>query len=276
MNVLRYLIHSYIPMQLRARPFIIRVTISTSIRVHGALRAGVPIQILDQVDIVFLCLLRFLLFLFIVLVLFCLLFLDILLLFRFRLIFITLTLTFNITLRLSGFTLTNPLHPLRTTNTTLLLIHFLLTLLFCSTTTRLGLLPLPRLNLRINIHLLLQSLLKPPKLQLLNRTEYIRRRDGPFQGCFVCTVASPLVHIQTYFIFPQFRVSKSFLVTWERGKGGGRTEKINTRQTLSRPFAWLGGRLFGLWCLGAGRILRGARLGCGGGGSPFIIIIIIC
>lgn len=59
-------------------------------------------------------------------------------------------------------------------------------------------------------------------------------------------------------------------------KGGGRTEKINTRQTLSRPFAWLGGRLFGLWCLGAGRILRGARLGCGGGGSPFIIIIIIC
>lgn len=154
MNVLGYLIHSHIPTQLRARPFIVRVTISTSIGIHGALRAGIPIQILDQVDIVFLCFLAFLLCLFLVLILLCLLFLDILLFFfRFRLIFITLPLNVTVTLRLSRFTLTSRLHPLRTTNTTLLLIHFLPTLLFCSTTraTRLSLLPLPRLNLRINI-----------------------------------------------------------------------------------------------------------------------------
>lgn len=187
MNVLGYLIHSHIPTQLRTPFFIVRVTISTSIGIHGALRVGVPIQIFDQIDIIFLCFLSFLLFLFIVLIVLCLLFLDILFLFRFRLIVITLSFAI-ITLSLSGFTLTNPLHPLRTTNTTLLLIHFLLTfLLCCCSTTGPGLLSLPRFNLRINIQFFFQSLPKPPKLQLLNRAEYICRRDGSFQGCFVCT-----------------------------------------------------------------------------------------
>lgn len=73
------------------------------------------------------------------------------------------------------------------------------------------------------------------------------------------------ISTHTYFISLHFRVSKCDMGE----RKGGRTEKINTKQKPWRPFAWLGGRLFGLWCLGAGRILQGEQLGCGGGGSPF-------
>lgn len=75
------------------------------------------------------------------------------------------------------------------------------------------------------------------------------------------------ISTHTYFISLHFRISKCDMGE----RKGGRTEKINTKQKPWRPFAWLGGRLFGLWCLGAGRILQGEQLGCGGGGSPFFL-----
>lgn len=189
-----------IPSQLRPRPrFLVTLCLVTrSIWIHRALRAGIPIQILHAIHIVFFRLFRLILVFILRILLFCLILIYRL---RFRLLLRLIPISIPI-LRIIGpprnaIAILRALDPLRAARG--ILDRFLRVV--CPVLRGRGSLPrtvgflsppLAGLELRVRVQLLLEARTEGVEFELGDRAEDVGRRDGAFQRCLVRT--DPLVH----------------------------------------------------------------------------------
>lgn len=178
---------------MRPRPRFLLVTlrlITRSIWVHHAPRPGIPIQILHAINIVLLVLLRLVL----VFLLLAILLLDLgfILIHSLRLL-LRLIPVLNIILPPSNpISIFRTLDPLRAPRGILHRLFSVFRPVFRSSSTltrtvRLLSPPLAGFDLGVRIQLFLQARTERIKLQLGDRAEDIRRRDGPFQRRLVGT-----------------------------------------------------------------------------------------